>query len=83
MSVDPDAEEVCVEGKPGCIDPHLTDAQKASILDDLVGALAEGWWSFDECGTWVQVDGDGNLSSENAARLRAMVKNAQRAVGFG
>lgn len=65
------------------VDPHLTDAQKASILDDLIGALAKEWWSFDEGGTWVQVDGNGNLSPENAARLRAMVENAQRAAGIG
>ena len=58
------------------------DAVKARVLDDLVGALAEGWWSFDEGGTWVQVDGDGNLSAENAAVLLTLVRKAQRAAGI-
>jgi hypothetical protein len=72
MSVDPDADEVCVEGKPGCTDPHLTDAQKAKVLDDFVAAFAEEYWDIG--GGWVLIDGSTRMPEESSDLLGRMLQ---------
>lgn len=73
MGVDPDAEEVCVEGKPGCTDPHYDDATKASILDDLVAAFADEYWDVGE--GWALIDGSAPMPTENSDRLAKMLRS--------
>lgn len=75
MSVDPDAQEVCLEGKPGCTDPHLTDAQKAAVLDDFVTAFADEYWEIG--GGWAQVDGSVRMA-EGSSDLLARLLDAKR-----
>jgi hypothetical protein len=75
MSVDPDAEEVCSEGKPGCTDPHLTEAQKAKVLDDFVAAFADDYWDITE--GWVLIDGSAEMP-EATSELLAKMLHAKR-----
>lgn len=76
MSVDPDAEETCVEGKPGCTDPHLTDAQKAVVLDDFVTAFADEYWDIE--GGWALIDGSTGKMPEASADLLAKMLESKR-----
>lgn len=72
MGVDPDAEEVCVEGKPGCTDPHLTDAQKAAVLDDFVAAFADEYW--DVGSGWALIDGSTRMPEASSDYLAKMLQ---------
>lgn len=74
MSVDPDAE-VCAEGKRGCRDPHLTDAQKAAVLDDFVVAFAEEYWEIG--GGWALFVGSTRMP-EGSSDLLAKMLDANR-----
>lgn len=52
--------------------PQFTDAQKAEVLDDLVEAFAEEWWTIDY--DWVVIDGSVKMPPETADILRAMLQ---------
>jgi len=71
MSIDPDAE-VCAEGKRGCTDPHLTDAQKAKVLDDFVAAFAEEYWDIGS--GWALIDGSAQMQEESSDLLARMLQ---------